>query len=168
MWSTNNIERPTLEKIGAIMTLEQLHLGANFQAGWRYDWGIDHQLMRCHLSSLPLLEKLAFSRDSYFKGTRNSYEQYYETNEIKLENLADPTWTDEKFEDGNRERMVQEAEAWTEKIPRLEWNHFGQVPMTVMQRLYGGKRVVNPLIEERDDCWTLLRETFGWKGILPS
>jgi hypothetical protein len=65
--------------ISGMKTLEQVCLGAGCKFGWKHDWLIGHESMRNHLSNLPLLKKIAFTRESYeFQTLRGSdHERYY-------------------------------------------------------------------------------------------
>ena len=124
--------------------------------------------MRSQLSTMPLLKKLAFSRDSYHNGVYRDCDRYYETGVLGPEHFLRPDWTREMFEKGHRERIVAIAAEYVEKMPRLEWLYFGQIPMDVRWCAVTNRRMPHALVTERDDCWTMLREMFGWKGILPS
>ena len=168
VWKDPKITLHALEMISQIKTLEQLHLSAGCQVGWRFDWLINHEITLNHLSALPLLKKLAFSRDSYDNGLGGDCDRYYETGVLRLANLMRGDWTREMFEKGHRERIVAIAAEYVEKMPRLEWLYFGQIPMDVRWCTETKRRIPQALVTERDDCWTMLREMFGWKGILPS
>ena len=76
--------------------------------------------------------------------------------------------TREKFEEEHRQWIVGRANQYIEEMPQLEWLYFGQIPMVVEQCLAKGRKIPRPLTTERDSCWTLLREMFGWKGLLPT
>lgn len=168
VWDSLNIPCQALEYISQITTLEQLHLSAGFQVGWRHDWPIDHQVMQRYLRNLPLLKKLAFSRDSYSNGLTVSCERYYVDGIRKLEDVLDDHHTKEKFEEEHRQWIIGQADDYVEEMSRLEWLYFGQIPMAVDQCPKGQRKIARPLTTERDGCWTLLREMFGWKGLLPT
>ncbi|KEZ39835.1 hypothetical protein SAPIO_CDS8762 [Scedosporium apiospermum] len=55
----------SLAVIGSLGALEQLSLSAGESRGWRHQWLIDHDAMRWALRGLPMLKRLAFSRDTY-------------------------------------------------------------------------------------------------------
>ncbi|KAL2012916.1 hypothetical protein VTN00DRAFT_441 [Thermoascus crustaceus] len=77
-WKEPRIEKEALEYIATLTGLEQIHLSAGNQFGWRHDWLIDHQVMRNVFTRLPKLRKFAFSRDSYDNLLADSsVEQYY-------------------------------------------------------------------------------------------
>ena len=168
VWDSQSIPYHALEYISQITTLEQLHLSAGFQIGWRHDWLIDHQVMRTYLRNLPLLKLLAFSRDSYSNGLTASSERYYVDGIRRLEDVLNENHTPEMFEEEHRQYILQMADAYIEEMPNLEWLYFGQIPMAVEQCLEEKKNVARALTTQRDDCYTLLQETFGWKGLLPS
>lgn len=168
IWDSLEIPCDAVKCISQITTLEQLHLSAGFQAGWCHDWLIDHQVMQTHLHKLPLLKKLAFSRDSYSDGFSESCRRYYDDGFRCFEDLMDENHTKETFEEDHRHWILRVADDYIEKMPQLEWLYFGQIPMAVEQRLESEKKVARALVAKRDDCWTLLREMFGWKGLLPA
>lgn len=168
VWAGPNIPSRAMEYISQITTLEQLHLSAGFQAGWRHDWVIDHQFMQKYLRNLPLLKKLAFSRDSYSNGMMVSCERYYVDGWRRIEDVLNQNHTREIFEEDHRQWILREADGYLEEMIQLEWLYFGQVPMAAEQCPERGRRIARPLATERDDCWTLLQEMFGWKGLLPT
>lgn len=165
VWDGLNIPSQALEYISQITTLEQLHLSAGFQIGWRHDWLIDHQVMRRYLGRLPLLKRLAFSRDSYSNGFSET-NRYYVDKVRRLQDLLNENYTQETFEEEHRQFILEVANDYVEEMSQLEWLYFGQIPMAVEQNLEKGGRIARPLTFKRDDCWTLLRELFGWKGLL--
>ncbi|KAL8772283.1 MAG: hypothetical protein Q9209_002495 [Squamulea sp. 1 TL-2023] len=160
-----DISMQSLELISRLASLEQLHLSAGTQWGWRNDWLIDHEKLRHHLSRLPLLNKLAFSRDSYSNGIYNTCERYYVDGWFERDNIGDSNYTQENFEEDHRNRILHEADLYAEVLPRLEWLYFGQIPMAIKQDSKTEKKHFEPLTLERDDCWTLLRDMFGWKEL---
>ena len=167
-WDDVSIPESAIEEIAKLKSLEQLHLTAGCQLGWRHDWPIDHDVMRRHLSHLPCLKKLAFSRDSYSsENALLGIELYYED--------RFPQHTDFDEDEGyfldreeleviwervHRVRMLTEGMIYAEVIPTLEWLYFGQIPMSIEQEP-NFERYVEPLYHERDDCWTFLRNMFG-------
>ncbi|KAL9066235.1 MAG: hypothetical protein Q9161_007692 [Pseudevernia consocians] len=168
IWDSLNIPCRAMELISQITTLEQLHLSAGFQAGWRHDWLIDHQVMQRYLRNLPLLKKLAFSRDSYSNGIITNCERYYVDGWRSVDDELNPDHAREIFEEDHRQWILREADGYLEEMPQLEWLYFGQIPMAVEWCPEKGRRTARPLATERDDCWTLLRDMFGWKGLLPT
>ena len=168
VWSSLNIPCQAMEYISRITTLQQLHLSAGFQAGWRHDWLIDHQVMQRYLRNLPLLKKLAFSRDSYSNGFTPSCERYYVDGLRRLEDVLNENYTRETFEEEHRQWVLGVADGYVEEMSQLEWLYFGQIPMAVEQCPERKRKIAKALTTERDDCWTLLREMFGWKGLLPT
>ena len=168
VWAGLSIPFQAIESITQITTLQQLHLSAGSQLGWRHDWLIDHQIMRRYLRDLPLLKKIAFSRDSYSNGITATCEGYYADGLRGMQDVMNRNHTRENFEEDHRQSTLREADDYLEEMPRLEWLYFGQIPMDVEQNLERGRRIARPLTTERDGCWTLLQEMFGWKGLLPS
>ena len=168
VWDSPDIPYQAMEYISRITTLEQVHISAGYQIGWRHDWRIDHQVMQKYLRKLPLLEKIAFSRDSYSNGFMESCERYYVDGWRSLADLRNENHTRETFEEEHRQFILQVANDYVEVMPQLEWLYFGQVPMAVEECLETKGKIARPLTTERDDCYTLLQEMFGWKGLLPS
>ncbi|KAL8738697.1 MAG: hypothetical protein Q9190_007962 [Brigantiaea leucoxantha] len=167
VWDCKSISSSALEQISKIRTLEQLRLSAGCQFGWRHDWLIDHGDMQELLPALPLLRTLAFSRDSYDNGVNINCDRYYESKYTCLEDLMDSNWSEEAFEKKHRDRMLHEGDIYFASISRLKFLFFGMIPMGSRQGM-SGKKTARALTAERDECETLLRETFGWKGILPA
>ena len=168
VWEGQNIPHQAIEHISQITTLKQLHLSAGDQYGWRHDWLIDHQVMRKHLRNLPMLETVAFSRDSYSNGFTTNCERYYVDGWRSLQDMLNENHTKETFEEEHRQWILQVAASYVEEMPQLKWLYFGQIPMAVEHCPESKRKIVRHLSNERDDCWTLLREMFGWKGLLPS
>ena len=167
VWDGLSISFQAMESITQITTLQQLHLSAGHQLGWRHDWLIDHGTMRRYLRHLPLLKKIAFSRDSYSNGITVTCERYYVDGLRSIKDLTNSNHTREIFEEDHRQSTLREADDYLDEMPQLEWLYFGQIPMDVKQSLDRGRRIARPLATERDSCWTLLQEMFGWKGLLP-
>lgn len=78
---SDSIPASTLEAIGSLKSLQQLHVSAGYQHGPRYTWFIDHELMRSRLKNLTSLRRMAFSRDIYDNEVDwSAPERYYEDN----------------------------------------------------------------------------------------
>lgn len=62
--------------------------------------------------------------------------------------------------------MLDQARIYAAEMPELEWLYFGQLCMEVSRGTE--PQVVTAdvfaLSKERDDCWTYLREMFGFTG----
>ena len=168
VWESLSISCHAMANISQITTLVQLHLSAGCQSGWRHDWSVDHQIMRNYLHNLPLLKILAFSRDSYSNGFTTNCERYYVDGWRRFEDVLNENHTRETFEEEHQQWILQVADGYVEEMSQLEWLYFGQIPMAVEHCLERKRKVARPLEAQRDDCWTLLREIFGWKGLLPS
>lgn len=120
VWDSLNIPCQALDYISQITKLEQLHFSgvcAGFQASWRHDWPIDHQAMQKYLRNLPLLKKLAFSRDSYSNGLTVSCERYYVDGTRGLEDVLNEHHTKEKFEEEHRKWIVEQANDYVKEMP---------------------------------------------------
>jgi hypothetical protein len=169
------IPNVALAMISGMKTLEQVCLGAGCQIGWKYDWLIDHKSIRNHLSNLPRLKKIAFTRDSYKQplfSSETSHESYYSDRFPPFEEMgaAGLDWGSEEariqvWEDGHKRRMVLEAEKYGALMPKLEWIYLGQYPMAVTKEAFEEERQVVLLCNERDSCDTLLNRMFGWEGL---
>lgn len=78
-WESDSIPRSALEAIGCLESLQQLHLSAGYQCGEKYNWFINHELMRSRLRRLTSLQRMAFSRDIYDNEVEwSAPERYYE------------------------------------------------------------------------------------------
>ena len=167
-WDGTSIPLSALEAITSLKRLQKLHLSAGERFGWKHNWLIDHNSIRSHLEKLPRLQKLAFSRDSYavrplgdIGYTEGSYSRYYIS-----QCLPDKYWRDNeevrehRWEQIHRGMILGEAHQYMRVLPSLDWVYFGQLPMRVTYSAKKKKKIVETLSEERDDCWTFLREMF--------
>ena len=152
--------------ISSLTSLSQLHLSAGNQAGWRYDWQINHDTLRASLCRLPLLTKIAFSRDSYVNPFVHGFVESYYSDKIcsRPGQVLDQEQKSASWEDMHRKRMLREGEKWIMAMEGLEWLYFGQLPMKV-RRKGGDRRVVLEGDGERDDLYTFLGEMFGFKDM---
>ena len=156
VWQENSIEESALKGICTLKTLKQVCLSAGEQYGWKHDWLIDHDCLRRYLRTLPFLERLAFSRDSYnFEDSRLGVDSYYSQADILETDDSD------KWERRHRRRMVKKARKYASVMPQLEWIYLGQIPMSVEKGDQTGPKRVRVLCESRDDLWTFLRKMFG-------
>ena len=79
IWEEDSIPVSALDGISSLQSLQQLHLSAGHQFGWRHSWLIDHGLLRGKLKKLNSLKRMAFSRDTYDNGVEWSPpSSYYE------------------------------------------------------------------------------------------
>lgn len=176
-WMGLSISESALETISSLTSLEQIHLSAGNQSGWRHDWLIDHEIMRKHLAKLPSLKRIAFSRDSYnYHDTDPSeVESYYQDKIVFGGNLwtlyqhlvatGQPARSVGDIQMGrfkiwevtHLERITSEALLYMDVVKQLEWIYIGQLPI---QCFRGPKNSIRPAAE-RDSCWTLLRKMFG-------
>lgn len=163
-WQSTSISKRALGAISNIKSLEQISLSAGEQFGWKHDWLINHQDMREYLSRLPLLRKLAFSRDTYDKHIPGAQVgKYYmvphmSDSEYREMYEFDTRW--KAWEHFHLQHILREADAYLGVMPQLEWVYFGQIPMMVMDDPKTGKKRAKAL-SGRDDCSTLLRRMFG-------
>ena len=153
-WESDSIPESSLKTIATLKTLRQLHLSAGCQFGWKHTWLVNHNTMLKALSPLSSLKKLAFSRDTYqHKYSWVSAETYY---------IDKIVGRGETWEEVHQDRMLREADKYVWEMPNLSWVYLGQLPMKIKRRPNGtGWPVL--LSTERDDCWTLLKQMFGWK-----
>jgi len=170
-WEKNFISPWALKNISSLKSLQQIHLtaGDKFEAG--PNWEINHKSIRGYLRRLPSLRKLAFSTDSYRGPNPDSnVGSYYDEKEwdpldpeLSTALLLDHEKRDQCWELNHRHRMLTEAHKYVRVMGNLEWLYFGQMPMGVEYNSVTKQRFAVPLSDERDSCWTLLREMFGWK-----
>lgn len=157
IWKEPSILDSALEKIVCIKSLKQIHLTAGEQFGWKHDWLINHDSLRRHLCNLPLLQKIALSRDTYTTNTVVPSDHYYEqAGVLMMTNRSAIIW-----ERGHRHRMLREAKMYVNIVPNLDWIYLGEIPMGVSKGIQPDLKMVTPLTQERDSCWTLLRKMFG-------
>jgi hypothetical protein len=68
VWGADHIPPSSLQMLSRITALEQLHISAGCQIGWRHSWLISHRVLRESLEPLQKLRVLAIGRDSYNPG----------------------------------------------------------------------------------------------------
>lgn len=170
-WEGTSISISALGLIGTLRGLQQIHLSAGFQAGWRHDWLIKHREMREYLKELRDLKKLAFSRDTY-EGRWGFEETYYSDRDPISEEIPedlqgpDNVWKSKQiWERQHRRRILAEADDYIRVLPRLEWVYFGKISMGVIDATDGQGRQAVVLSEDRDDCDTLLERMFGARNM---
>lgn len=177
VWAGVSISESALDTISSLTSLEQIHLSAGFQAGWRHDWLADHDIMRKYLGRLPSLKRIAFSRDSYnFHNIHPSHvESYYSAKMVFSDDLitldqylvatGQPTTTIFDLEMGrvklweqtHREKMTSETLLYMETVKELEWIYVGQLPY----HCFGSPKDSICVGEERKSGETFLRKMFG-------
>lgn len=181
VWEGTSISDCALELISTLQRLQQLHLSAGRQFGWRHDWRIDHEAIRLHLSKLRELRRLAFSRDSYCDNPGIDIENYYSGMTLVLRDAGesaigeDVRASEAEIEDEDATeaerckavfdkihclRMVKEANQYVHSLPRLSWIYVGKVPMAITKGQSGNWEAF-PLIEGLDECGTALRQMCG-------
>lgn len=166
IWNCHSISESALKSISTLQALQQIHLSAGEQFGWRHDWKINHQATRRHFSKLPMLRKIAFSRDSYDDGIEPPLIKYYYERTMFLGRGSlvtpedDPEEFHSRWEKQHLNRMLVEATQYVHSVPRLEWIFLGQIPMRVA-KVGGDEKKIPIPISARDSCWTLLRVMFG-------
>lgn len=162
VWNSLSIPESALEMLGSLTSLKKIHLSAGYQTGRRYDWLIDHEKMRKYLHGLPLLEKIAFSRDSYDIGLPGAEVQSYYEDRILVWAAGKTSEEYEmEWEMCHRARIADEARQYVDRMPKLDWLYFGQIAMEVAKAPDTDQRIPCPLSQYRDSCWSLLRKMFG-------
>ncbi|KAL4971337.1 hypothetical protein BDW66DRAFT_146302 [Aspergillus desertorum] len=171
------VAEESIAAIGRIVSLEQLCLTAGEQIGWRYQWEVDHDILRANFKGLTKLKKLAICRDTYRTHDALEVEAYYSDRLVR-----DPEWVDaqvrpeldegadvqdddipyeEVWERAHRNRMLCQAEKYAAILPSLMWIFCGQWPMAIKERENGTFRAAIPLSKERDTCYTALSRMFS-------
>jgi len=181
-WKGNYIPESALSIMSGLHMLEQLHLSAGTPAGWRHDWPIDHDLMRNHLSHLPRLRNVAFSRDTYRlepsdDPMQGSYYRHTRSSDIvrDIENLGAENVNhgnlDQllrmRWEERHRDRMIAEADEYAISMPKLEWLFIGQLQMR-MTESHGSPAVMRHaevLTEKRCEKASFLKRMFAWECV---
>lgn len=169
LWDDTTISVSALEIVSRLKGLQQLHLSAGEQCGWKHDWLIDHNAMLYHVSQLPCLRRLAFSRDSYnvkpFGQSGHDakyYDSYYEIRRIPRKFWE---FSEEKreaiWEQMHKGMVLGQAHKYMRVLPDLEWLYFGQLPMRVTYSERNKKKIVETLSSERDGCSTFLQGMFN-------
>ena len=131
---TNKISGYGLQSIASMKTLRNLSLSA----GQLVRWTINHETMRDYLRELPLLEKLAFSGESY-KTYLPEWSVYWPFNTGAIvRNYA-----------YNR-KVLDEAEKYAQAMPKLTRIYLSRVPMAVSRFKGGSPATVYALSEKLD------------------
>ena len=157
VWDDDLIPQSDVEMISRIKTLKQIHLSAGDQYGHHYDWLIQHSILRKHLRTLPLLEKLAFSRDTYEPCDAILPGSYY----AQGKSFGVGTAQQDEWERKHRQMIIEEGQKYVDVIPTLKWMCFGQTPMAVRETHQDIGTVYATQPKGRDSCWALLRKMFG-------
>jgi hypothetical protein len=87
-----DIPAAALSAIARLKTLQQLLIKAGHEFGWRRTWVADHAALRACIRRLPLLKRLALSRDTYYakQDRQDDPERYYSAGVI--DNLNDDSF----------------------------------------------------------------------------
>lgn len=128
-WAGSTIPQAALRSIANIATLEHLWLTAGSCRDGQITWRVDQKILRKRLRPLKQLQWLILTQDGYSHGNKYvcSYVQLPAGNQ-------------------HRDEMVRLATLFGMSHPRLEWVHFGQIPMAV-ERMAEVVKVV-PLSEQ--------------------
>lgn len=164
-WAEDSISSSALEAIGALKSLEQLHLSAGELPQGRNAWVIDHELIRSRLKNLASLRRLAFCRDVYDNGFELSPPaRYYELRGVFNGRCG---LTAHEWETLHARAMLTEAETYATAMPSLEWVYFGQLftSLRVIENLQGGRPGVLVLSRQREKLANFLWQLFGFKNI---
>ncbi|KAI4094731.1 MAG: hypothetical protein L6R37_007178 [Teloschistes peruensis] len=169
-WACSSITNSALQQISLLKSLKQVYLSAGATPQRLHDWPINHDNLRQHLCTLPLLEKMAFRGDIYPTGrgwSPNGTSYYIFSTHYSLNPESAAKW-----ERSHRNRILVEANKYVNAMPALRWMYFGQLLMSVevhnrpIKRKNGKMmktwpRSAHMLSEERDDDEGLLNRTFG-------
>lgn len=147
VWETTHIPAASLGRIGKLFTLKYLWLSAGNQCGEDLTWIVDHRVLKKQLRGLRQLERFALTRDWYPHGNNYIWGQHP---------LNAPTW-----EAKHHEIMAQHAVTFAKTHPKLEWVHFGQIPMSIKQGLLGRDPIATALVAQRGRHGRLLEEMWG-------
>ena len=157
-WRDVSIPESDLDMISRIATLKQIHFSAGDQFGGHHDWTIDHKSLREYLRRLPLLERMAFSRDGYDNEfSLAEFGWYYSNGKIYGAGNEQAN----EWERGHRKRMLDEATKYVDVMPRLKWLYFGQIEMAVKTTDENVRTVYGLQPEFRSARFSLLRKMFG-------
>ena len=161
-WEGSTISESALDMISSISTLEQIHLSAGEEYGWKHDWLINHNSMRRYLRKLFSLQKIAFTRDTYLTEMPWSVgNSYYVDRYVRDEgDVSDLDSQHRIWELRHRKRMLGEANEYARVLPKLKWLYCGQLVMGIEEVSEAGEREAVALSHERDSCWTLLQGMF--------
>ena len=157
IWGGIFIPESDLDMIGRINTLKQIHLSAGDQHGGHHDWIIDHKSLREHLCKLPLIERMAFSRDGYDDNSSAEFGWYYSSGRtFGVGNEQQNEW-----ERGHRQRMLDEAKQYVSVMPSVKWLYFGETEMAVKATEEENARIIYVVKPDRESKWSFLRKMFG-------
>lgn len=129
-WAGSTIPLAALRSVASIATLEHLWLTAGTFLHCKLNWQVDHKILRKRLRPLRQLQWLILTQDGYAHG--NEY----------LIGYGQPPEGSQHVDE-----MVRYARLFAMSHPRLEWVHFGQIPMAVER---GVEVKVVPLSEQKD------------------
>lgn len=176
VWDGTTIPRSTLTSLAQLTSLEELHISAGMQTGWRHDWFVDHDTIRNILYPLRKLKILAILRDSYQMNDSlliTEPDAYYEyripsadeyADFVEHQQLADDDRTLESMHDVweklHARRMTQQAEKYAAIFPDLQWLFIGQLGFTSQQFPDGRKEAVLSFPERKED-FPILETLFG-------
>lgn len=162
------ITNPILASLARLTSLEELHISAGMQGGWRHDWYVDHDAMRYILYPLRKLKILAITRDSYQMNDSlhimepDAYYDYRVPSEDEYTEFmeqhhqsADDDRTFESMQDVweklHAQRMIQQAEKYAAVFPSLQWILIGQLGFTFQQYPDGKKEAVLSFPERKEE-----------------
>lgn len=166
----------TLDLLGGLKTLTQLHLSAGQLHGassFESIWYPDHDALRASMSGLSLLRKLAFTRDSWVLPLdkvaaileklpssvfKNDYRvnhvgcgvEYFSTRWPQVAYKTTAAEESDLYRQAYTQMTVAEATKYARVFPSLEWVCFGMVPMT-FHRSWKADVQVLPLVMNFDN-----------------
>ncbi|KAL9064054.1 MAG: hypothetical protein Q9161_009111 [Pseudevernia consocians] len=180
-WKGDSIPGSALQAIASLVSLQELHLSAGHQHGQRYNWFIDHDLMRSRLKNLTSLKLITFSRDVCKSPVEGSARELYHGDRIYhalIDDVDSDQWknwhllrtpTEMKFlapltNTNDFIGMLKEANVYATEMPGLERLHLGQLTMEVSreEESRGGDEVIFHVSFEGDEFPTYLKEAFWW------
>lgn len=139
----------SLRLIAKIATLRYLWLSAGLECGEKLGWMVDHDCLRKELRPLTQIVWFILTRDAYPNGNQDFTPPRHAKSQ--------------QWEDSHRKLMMTQAMEFARGHPKLEWVHFGQIPMAINRVAGEAEDVIQavPLTKIRKDCWRLLEEMWG-------
>ncbi|MCJ1236182.1 hypothetical protein MMC14_004159 [Varicellaria rhodocarpa] len=157
-WTSRLLSEQTLELLGSLTSLEQMHLSTEERYIHIDEWRIDHERMRKHFCKLVLLKKLAFS-DRLESCSVHTVWYYPSRRPIK-------NWPPEqkkRYEERHCEQMLGEARNYATAMTMLEWIYIGRLSIGVEDLPdKKGRNVVSLSGGKDEDYRDRLEDMFGW------
>ncbi|KAE8547738.1 hypothetical protein EYB25_009531 [Talaromyces marneffei] len=167
IWDEKIISSVTLMSLSRLSSLEELHISAGHQTGWRHNWFVDHNAIRNILAPLRKLKIFLISRDSYQinkqlpNAEENSYYDYrVPSGDDYIEFMEQQQSADDGqvidslhdvWEKLHLRRMTQQAEKYAAVFLELQWIYIGQLVFTFLQCPDGQQVTVSSSAERKPD-----------------